>query len=192
MDQFDPQDDNDFDPLSDDDSTVPVALIAARARNGCIGRNGKLPWKLPGDLPYFRRCTWGKPVIMGRKTWESLPGPLAGRTNIVVTRQSDYAASGAKVVGSLEAGIGLAQSVALIEAATEIMVMGGGEIYAQALVFADRLYLTEVHDDIKGDAFFPAVDLSDYKQLAREDFYAAGDNPYDFSFVRYQRTNLTR
>lgn len=179
-----------YDPLLDDDmADVPLALIAARAENGCIGRNNKLPWHLPGDLKYFRQCTWGKPIIMGRKTWESLPGPLPGRANIVVTRQSGYQAEGARVVASLDAACRLAQDIALIEGGEEIMVMGGGEIYAQALSLASRLYLTEVHAEVAGDAFFPEVNMGDWQEEAREDFSPSGDNPYAFSFVRYSRAS---
>ena len=181
--------DEEYDPLLDDDmEDAKVAVIAARAQNGCIGRHGKLPWKLPGDLKYFRERTWGKPIIMGRKTWESLNGALPGRTNIVGTRQQGYEAEGARVVDSIEEAISLAQSIALIEAVDEIMVLGGGEIYTQALPQADILYLTEVHASVDGDAFFPDVDLSQYQETQRQDFEPSGGNPYPFSFVVYQRT----
>jgi dihydrofolate reductase len=147
---------------------------------------------LPGDLPYFRQRTWGKPIIMGRRTWESLRGPLPGRTNIVVTRQPAYEAGGVRVVQSLSAAIQMAQDIALIEGAPEVMVMGGADIYAQALPLASRLYLTEVHAEIEGDAFFPDVDLADFTETFREDFAPSGDNPYAFSFVTYVRLDGTR
>lgn len=178
-----------FDPLLSDDMRAPVALIAAVADNLCIGRDNKLPWKLPGDLKYFRQMTWGKPIIMGRKTWESLRGALPGRTNIVVTRQANFEAVGARAVASLEAALELAQDIALIEACEEVMVMGGAEIYRQSLALADRLYLTRVHAEVEGDAFFPAYDLAAYREIGREDVAAAGDNPYAFSFVRYERAS---
>lgn len=180
---------NAFDPLLSDAMEAPVALIAAVADNLCIGRNNKLPWQLPGDLKYFRQVTWGKPIIMGRKTWESLRGALPGRTNIVITRQANFVAAGARVVASLEAALELAQDIALIEACEEVIVMGGAEIYRQSLALADRLYLTQVHAAVEGDAFFPAYDLAAYRETGREDFAASGDNPYAFSFVRYERAN---
>lgn len=176
------------DDLADDEmADVPVALIVALSSNRCIGRHNKLPWHLPNDLKYFKRTTMGCPIIMGRKTWESLGRALPGRTNIVITRQPAYQAENARVVTSLDAALRLAQSVALIDGAERVMVIGGGEIFAQALPQADYLYLTEVHADVVGDVFFPVVDMSAYEEETREDFAAAGDNPYDYSFVRYRK-----
>ena len=164
-----------------------LSLIVARAANGCIGRDNKLPWYLPNDLKYFKRVTLGKPIIMGRKTWESLKGPLPGRTNIVITRQPDYVADGAKVVASLDDAIRMAENVALIDGADEAVVIGGAEIYAQALEKVARLYVTEVHADVEGDAFFPAYAQDAWQQSAREDFTAEPPNQYDYSFVIYDR-----
>ncbi|PKM22932.1 MAG: dihydrofolate reductase [Gammaproteobacteria bacterium HGW-Gammaproteobacteria-14] len=164
-------------------------MIVARAANGCIGRNNKLPWYLPEDLKYFKKVTFGKPIIMGRKTWESLKGPLPGRTNIVISRQTDYPAEGVKVVQSLQQAIALAESIALIDDIDEVVVIGGAEIYAEALPRADILYLTEVHANVDGDAFFPPYNNEDWQEVGREDFPAAGPNPYDYSFVIYQRKN---
>ena len=161
-------------------------MIVAVAENGVIGRNNALPWYLPNDLKYFKQTTMGKPVIMGRKTYESIGKPLPGRTNIVITRQADYQPEGVKVVNSVEAARELAESVCLIDGQEEAMIMGGAEIYALALPHTDRLYLTEVHADVEGDAFFPEYDKSLWQEVAREDFAAEGPNPYNYSFVVYE------
>lgn len=165
---------------------MKLSLIAAVARNGVIGRDNKLPWHLPNDLKYFKAVTLGKPVIMGRKTWESLGRPLPGRTNIVITRQPGYAPAGAKTVASLDAALALAEQVALIDGVDECVVIGGAEIYAQALPRCDRLYLTEVHADVEGDAYFPAFDRARWREQQREDLAAEGPNPYAYSFVVYE------
>lgn len=162
-------------------------MMVAKASNDVIGRDNKLPWYLPNDLKYFKRVTFGKPVIMGRKTWESLKGPLPGRTNIVITRQADYVAEGAKVVTTLEEAVAMAENVAFIDGQEEAVIMGGAEIYKLALPAADRLYLTEVHAEVDGDTFFPEYDKSEWNEIGREDFAAEGPNPYDYSFVVYER-----
>lgn len=164
-----------------------LSLIVARAANGCIGRDNKLPWYLPNDLKYFKRVTFGKPVIMGRKTWESLKGPLPGRTNIVITRQSDYQADGARVVASLDDALSLAADQAFIDGGDEAVIMGGAEIYRLALPQVTRLYITEVHAEVEGDTFFPTLAPSSWHEAGREDFAAEGPNPYDYSFVVYER-----
>lgn len=165
---------------------MKLSMIVAVAENGVIGRNNALPWYLPNDLKYFKQTTMGKPVIMGRKTYESIGKPLPGRTNIVITRQADYQPEGVKVVSSVEAARELAESVCLIDGQEEAMIMGGAEIYALALPHTDRLYLTEVHADVDGDAFFPEYDKSLWQEVAREDFAAEGPNPYNYSFVVYE------
>ena len=175
-----------YEPGDDDD--MKLALIWAMSRNRVIGRNNALPWHLSEDLKYFKRVTMGKPVIMGRKTWESIGRPLPGRTNIVITRNPEYVVpEGVRVVTSLDAAINLAEKVCLIEGIDEAIVMGGAEIYAQALPRADRLYLTQVHADVHGDAYFPEIDLQHWHELGREDFSASGPNPYDYSFVVLER-----
>ncbi|MEC9256584.1 MAG: dihydrofolate reductase [Pseudomonadota bacterium] len=161
-------------------------MIVAVAENGVIGRNNALPWYLPNDLKYFKQTTMGKPVIMGRKTYESIGKPLPGRTNIVITRQADYQPEGVKVVNSVEAARELAESVCQIDGQEEAMIRGGAEIYTLALPHTDRLYLTEVHADVEGDAFFPEYDKSLWQEVAREDFAAEGPNPYNYSFVVYE------
>lgn len=167
--------------------TLRVAIMAARAANNVIGRDNKLPWYLPNDLKYFKRVTLGKPIIMGRNTWESLKRPLPGRTNIVITRQADYLAEGGKVVATLDEALSLAENVALIDGRDEVVVIGGAQIYQLALPRADRLYLTEVHAVVDGDTFFPELTAGQWREIARDDFRAEGPNPYDYSFVVYDR-----
>ena len=137
----------------------PLALIAARARNGVIGLDNRMPWHLPEDLAYFKRVTLGKPVVMGRKTFESIGRPLPGRLNIVVTRNPDWQAAGVQVAHSLDAALALAAAAA----PEEIMLIGGAELYRQALPQADVLYLTEIDAEFAGDAFFPEVDLARWR-----------------------------
>lgn len=168
-----------------------ISLIAALAENRVIGRDNALPWRLPNDLKYFRAVTIGKPVIMGRKTWESLGRPLPGRTNIVITRQSGYVPAGSnesvRVVASLQEALALADSVAQRDGVDESVVIGGAEIYSQALPLCHRLYLTEVHAVVDGDAYFPVVDFSQWQETKRERHAASGGNPFDYSFVVYER-----
>ncbi len=166
-----------------------LALIVAAAENGVIGRNNALPWRLPEDLRYFKRVTMGKPIIMGRKTFESIGKPLPGRTNIVITRNPAFHAEGVNVVSSLEAALELAQHIALIDGAQEVVVIGGAEIYQAALPQADRLYLTEVHASVEGDAVLPAIDWSQWREVSRERHAAQPPNDYDYSFVCYERAD---
>lgn len=160
-----------------------LALIVAKAENNVIGRDNRLPWRLPGELQYFRRVTMGKPVIMGRRTWESLRGPLPGRTNIVVTRQPAYEAPGAVVVHSLPEALARART----EPADEIMLIGGGELFAEGLPAVTRMYITEVHAEVEGDAFFPEVDMRGWREVSRERV-APGEGAPDYSLVVYERT----
>ncbi|AFT68754.1 Protein containing dihydrofolate reductase region domain [Alloalcanivorax dieselolei B5] len=166
---------------------VRVAMIVAMARNRVIGRDNKLPWYLPNDLKYFKRTTLGKPVVMGRLTWESLGRPLPGRTNIVISRDPHYQAEGAKVVADLDQALELAGNVAFIDGQDEVMILGGAQIYALALPRADRLYITEVQADVDGDAWFPRWDRSQWVERGRESFKAEGPNPYDYDFVVFDR-----
>lgn len=167
--------------------SIRLAMMAAKASNNVIGRDNKLPWYLPNDLKYFKQVTLGKPIVMGRNTWESLKGPLPGRTNIVISRQADYVAQGAKVVGTLDEALELAGHVAHIDGQDELVVIGGAQIYALALPRAERLYLTEVHAEVPGDTYFPELDAAQWQEIGRDDFQAEGPNPYDYSFVVYQR-----
>lgn len=162
-----------------------LTLIAAVARNGVIGRDNRLPWKLSEDLKRFKALTMGHPLIMGRKTWESLPGILPGRPHIVVSRNPDYRAEGATVVHSLPAAIATAGSMA---GGDEVFVIGGAELYAQALAIADRLQLTEIDADFEGDACFPDWDRSRWRETAR-DMRRAPDNntSWDYAFLTCER-----
>jgi dihydrofolate reductase len=156
-------------------------LIVARARNGVIGRDGELPWRLREDLAHFKRTTMGHPIVMGRKTWESIGRPLPGRRNIVVTRSADYAAEGAEVAGSLEAAL------ARCAGAAEIFVIGGAELYAQALATAQRLIVTEIDADFEGDVHFPAPDRDTWRETAREHLVPTPERPFAMDFVIYER-----
>ncbi|MFO8140375.1 MAG: dihydrofolate reductase [Marinobacter sp.] len=165
------------------------ALIVAMARNRVIGRNNQLPWYLPGDLRYFKQATMGKPIIMGRKTWESIGRPLPRRMNVVISRNPEWQApAGTVAAGSLEAALVKAEAQAELEGGEEVMIIGGGQIYAEALPMVDRIYITQVHAEVDGDAYFPEVDWNDWQEIGREDFSASDNNPYDYSFVVYQRS----
>ena len=163
------------------------SMIVAMAENRVIGINNKLPWYLPNDLKYFKQVTMGKPIIMGRKTFESIKKPLPGRTNIVITRNQDWLADGVKVVHSIDEAYNLGESVCEINGQSEVMVIGGDQIYQSSLPDVDRVYLTKVHAEVNGDAYFPEVDWSLWKEVGREDFSAEGPNPYDYSFIIYDR-----
>ena len=161
--------------------------MVAAARNGVIGRNNALPWHLPGDLQYFRRVTMGKPVVMGRKTFESIGRPLPGRTNGVISRNPQFNAEGVEVVPSLDAALELALDIALIDGVDELVVIGGEQIYREALPRTQRLYLTEVHADIEGDARLPPIRPEEWREISRERHCATAANPYDYSFVVLER-----
>ncbi|RLQ23460.1 dihydrofolate reductase [Seongchinamella sediminis] len=166
---------------------MKLAVIVAAAENGVIGRNNALPWHLPEDLRYFKRVTMGKPIVMGRKTFESIGRPLPGRTNIVITRQAHWHAEGVRVAHSLDEALAMAGDIAISDGATELMVIGGAEIYRAALPRADRLYFTEVHGEVEGDALLPDIDWSAWTELSRERFGASGANPYPYSFLVFER-----
>ncbi len=169
-------------------STRPdVALIVAQASNRVIGRNNQLPWHLPADLRHFKRVTMGKPIIMGRKTFESIGRPLPGRLNIVISRQPGWAAPGVRSAGSLAQAIALAAA----EAPLEIMVIGGAQVYAEALPLAARIYLTEVHHACAGDAWFPLLDAADWVEATREEHPAEGDS-YGYAFVTLEAARTRR
>lgn len=154
---------------------MTISIIVAMAENRVIGVDNTLPWHLPGDMKWFRRHTLGKPVVMGRKTYESIGRPLPERTNIVVTRNPDYWAPGCQVVPSIEAALEAAGE-------GEVMVLGGADLYRQILPRADRLYLTLVHAQVMGDALFPENDWSQWQEIERQDCERDERNPYDYSF----------
>lgn len=158
-----------------------LSIIAALADNRVIGRGNALPWRMPADLAHFKRLTLGKPIIMGRRTWESLPGLLPHRTHIVVTRDRDYRVEGAIVVHSI------ADAIAFAGDAEEMMVVGGANLYAQTLPLASRMYLTYIHQHVDGDAVFPDYDEADWCEVARERHAADARNPHAYSFVILER-----
>ncbi len=158
-----------------------ISLIAAVANNGVIGVDNSLPWRLPADLKHFRSLTMGKPIIIGRLTWESLPGVLPGRRHIVVTRNRDYQAQGCELVHSVEEALQVAGEV------PEVMVVGGGALYREMLPHADRLYLTQVEIDMEGDAYFPEIDWNHWQEVARESHPADEQNLFAYSFVVLDR-----
>ena len=158
-----------------------IGLIWAQARGGVIGKDGVMPWHLPEDLAHFRRVTQGHPVIMGRRTWDSIPPrfrPLPGRRNIVVTRQPDWREIGAEPAPSLR------EALHLCEQSAEVWVIGGAQIYAQALPLADRLVVTEIDADVAGDAFAPAIG-AEWRVVRRDEQLAA--NGWRLAFVSYHR-----
>ena len=162
-----------------------LTLIAAIARNGVIGVDNRLPWHLPADLRHFKALTTGHAVIMGRKTWESLPAkfrPLPGRRNIVVTRDSSYSAPGASLATSMSEAIAAAGK-------GEAFVIGGAELYQAALPLADRLQLTEIDKLYQGDAWFPAIVAEDWRETTRETHH--DESGFDYAFVSYERQHAS-
>ena len=163
-------------------SSIKLCLIVARARNGAIGRDGDLPWRLSDDLIHFKTTTKGCPVIMGRKTWESLPKqPLPGRDNLVLSRDGSYAAPRARVYTAMPAAIAAGRSLTRVAGKTELFVVGGQAVYAAALPFADRLYITDVDAEIEGDAYFPAFDESTFQETNRHHIDADEKNQFSFT-----------
>ncbi|HEV7717630.1 MAG TPA: dihydrofolate reductase [Arsenicitalea sp.] len=142
--------------------SVIVSMIAAVAENGVIGAGNSLPWRLPSDFAFFKQTTMGKPVVMGRKTFESIGKALPGRINIVVSRQQGYQPDGVLVIDSLEAAIDHGRALAAAEGAGELMIIGGAAIYAAAMPHADKLYITHVQLDVDGDAHFPEIDAEEW------------------------------
>jgi dihydrofolate reductase len=166
---------------------VRVVLVAAVARGGVIGRDGGIPWRLPEDVEHFKSLTTGHAVVMGRRTWESLPArfrPLPGRRNVVVTRNAGWRADGAERAGSVE------EALALLADEQRVFIIGGAEIYATALSHADELVLTEIDLDAEGDTFFPEWNRSAYEETAREEHVSADGTR--FAFVTYRRTPAAR
>ena len=159
---------------------VMLSLIVAVAENGLIGRDGDLPWRVPADLRFFKDITMGKPIVMGRKTWQSIGRPLPGRTNIVITRDRQFVAEGAVVVYDFAAALAAAGDV------PEVMIIGGAQIYGMAQERADRVYLTTIHASPDGDTFLPAFAADDWREVARES-HAADDDIPAYSFVTLER-----
>ena len=158
-----------------------LSLIAALARNRVIGIENRLPWKLPEDLAHFKALTLGHPILMGRKTFESLGRPLPGRRNIVITRNADYQPTGCEIATSIP------EAVALCPGAEEIFFIGGAELYKQVLPLVDRLYLTEVHTHAQGDAWFPDYDRHAFREVSRESHTGEKGDALLFDLVVYER-----
>ncbi len=154
-----------------------ISLIAAMAKNRVIGINNKMPWHLPADLRHFKALTVGKPIVMGRKTWESLPGLLPDRPHIVVTRDLNYQAEGCLVVHSID------EALATVGDVPEIMIVGGAAFYATMLPQADRLYLTQIETTVEGDAFFPEYNTAEWQVIAQEEHSADEKNPFSYRFL---------
>ena len=169
--------------------TPRIVLVVAVARNGVIGCKGTLPWRLSSDLTTFRRLTMGKPVIMGRRTFASLPKVLDGRLNIVVTRDPAFGAEGALVVPDIGAALAAAHENATATGADEIMVIGGADIYAQVLAQADRIYWTEVNAEPEGDTCFPALDRSQWAEVARQAIPRGPKDDFDAELITLERVS---
>jgi dihydrofolate reductase len=159
-----------------------ISIIVALAKNRVIGIENRLPWHLPGDMQWFRRHTLGKTVVMGRKTYESIGKPLPDRRNVVVTRAADFSAPGCIVVHSLDEALAVAPG-------SELMIMGGEDIYRQTLPRADRLYLTLVDAEVHGDAWFPDFDWSEWREIERTAMPADERNPHPYSFLVLERSH---
>lgn len=160
---------------------MKISFVVAMARNNVIGKDNELPWRLSADLQHFKAITLGKPVVMGRKTYESIGKPLPGRTNIIVTRDQNYLADACVVVHSVDAALEAAGTV------DEVMVIGGAELYRQLLARADRVYLTLVQAEVEGDASFPVLDAAEWKELERHDHMADEKNQFPYSFLLLER-----
>lgn len=165
---------------------MEIVFVVAVAENGVIGAQGTLPWRLKSDMRRFKEMTIGRPVVMGRKTFASLPKPLPGRTNIVITRDQDFRGPGAIVTGSFADARAIALGDALRRSVAEIAVIGGAEIYAQWMDVADRLEVTEVHARPEGDTYFK-IDAAHWQELTRERHPAGPGDSADFSYVTYRR-----
>ncbi|MEZ5758458.1 MAG: type 3 dihydrofolate reductase [Emcibacteraceae bacterium] len=166
---------------------IKTSLIVAVAENGIIGKDNDMPWKISSDLQYFKKVTMNKPVIMGRKTFESIGKPLPGRLNIVITRDTGFVPEGVITAHSAEMALDVAKSMAEVKGLKEIMVIGGAQIYELCLPLADRLYLTRIHAEIEGDTSFPDLNPNDWLEYSREQHKAGEKDSHDFSFIVLDR-----
>jgi dihydrofolate reductase len=162
-------------------------MIAGVARNSVIGANGGIPWKIPSDMAFFKRTTMGKPIVMGRKQYETVGRPLPGRANIVVTRQPGYAPEGVIVVNSLADALSTARDIAAEDQASEVMVIGGGDIYAQAISMADRLYISHIDLAPEGDVLFPAIDPAVWRVVDEPEVAVSDKDSASFRVRVYER-----
>lgn len=161
---------------------MKISLIVAISENGVIGKNNQLPWHLPADLKYFKSLTTGHCVIMGRKTYESIGKPLPNRFNIIITRSRDFTPPGCLVVNSIEEAIKAGKNCK-----TEVFIIGGADIFKQSLKLANRIYLTKIHKTFEGDTFFPYPDPKEWHQVSEEKKSYDEKNPYDYSFLVFER-----
>lgn len=166
---------------------VHIVLVAAIGENGVIGTDGQLPWRLKSDLQHFKRVTSGRPVVMGRKTFASIGRPLPNRTNIVMTRDLQFAAPGATLATSLDAALAIARDDARRRGIHEIMIIGGGDVFDSTMAMADRLEITHVHARPKGDVVFPPIDAKVWRETARQHYDAGPDDDAGFDTVTYER-----
>lgn len=169
------------------DSDLDVTLVVAVADNGVIGRGNALPWDLPDDLKHFKQTTMGRPIIMGRKTFESIGRPLPGRLNIILTRSTDWQAAGVSTAATIADAIDLAEQQALIDGADSVMIIGGAEVYRQALPFCTRAVVTRVHGQVDGDAFFDLSSFDHWIERKRSDVEGGSQNSHDFSVVELEK-----
>jgi len=158
-----------------------ISLIAAMDKNKVIGKNNSLPWNMPEDMKYFRDKTKGKPVIMGRKTYESIGKPMPQRTNIIITKDQDYKVEGCIVVHSIDEALKAAGNV------EEVMVIGGSQIYKEFLPKANRMYLTFIDAEFEGDTYFPEYNIEEWKEISYEEHERDAENPHDYRFVVLER-----
>ncbi|MBT7952183.1 MAG: dihydrofolate reductase [Gammaproteobacteria bacterium] len=158
-----------------------ISIVVAMSSNSLIGRDGDLPWHLSADLQHFKSITMGKPILMGRKTHESIGRPLPGRENIVLTRNKDYRANGCTVINQLN------ELESRFLDSDELMIIGGAQLYADALEVSKRLFITEVHADLEGDTYFPEFDRGQWREIERQAFKADEKNDFDYSFVVLER-----
>ncbi|OJF92016.1 dihydrofolate reductase [Pararhizobium antarcticum] len=170
-------------------SAMSTSIIVAVSANGVIGRDGGLPWHLPSDLKHFKALTLGKPVIMGRKTFASIGRPLPGRPNIVISRKADFKANGVIVVASLEAALQTGREQAAMLGVNDICIIGGGEIYRQAMDFADVLHITKVAVEVDGDTTFPVIDASIFEEIANAVLPQGEKDSHAMQSVTYRRKN---
>lgn len=164
-----------------------ISIIAALGKNNCIGKNNSLPWNLPADLQHFKDLTKGKPIVMGSRTFESIGKPLPQRENIVLTKDPAYQAPGCKITHSIEQAIQLAEQSEMGRVSGEVMICGGESVYKQFLTVARRMYLTFIDGDFDGDAYFPEFDKTEWKETQREAHQADEQNPYDYTFVIFEK-----
>ncbi|MEH7381894.1 dihydrofolate reductase [Bacillus sp. JJ1533] len=160
-----------------------ISLLLAMDKNQLIGKDNDLPWRLPADLAYFKRVTMGHPIIMGRKTYDSIGRPLPGRENIIVTRDTSYKAEGCKVIHSIDEIVEMSK-----ETDQELFVIGGAEIFKEILPYSERLYITEIDEEFEGDTYFPVFDKAKWKVISKEKGIKDEKNPYEYTFLVYEKT----